>query len=126
MAKADRCLAGAAANLARGDTEDATGRAYYAMYNAAHAALMAAGIETAATPIKTHDGLIGQFGLHLVKTGQLDAQHGRALAQVQDVRITADYASTPPSTKETEWAIGLATAFLAAIRAAFPTIDAAP
>ena len=92
----------------------------YAMCNAAHATLMAAGFETEAAPVKTHDGLIEQFGRHLVQGGKLDAQHGRALAQVENIRHQADYASVAPSSDNARWSIDRATAFLAAIRAVFP------
>ncbi len=71
LRKADRTLAAARLLLSNGAVEDACNRAYYAMFAAAHAALRASGILLPAASTKTHRGLIGAFGLHLVQTGRL-------------------------------------------------------
>lgn len=62
MHKAQTALAGAQLLLGAGDTEGACNRACYAMFDAAHAALFALGVENPASPIKTHNRLIGQPG----------------------------------------------------------------
>ena len=66
LAKAERALDSARLLLEDGDIEGACNRAYYAMFDAAHAALLRhqAGINPAET--RTHAGLIGAFGKHLV------------------------------------------------------------
>lgn len=56
MRKARAALTGARLLLQAGDTDGAYSRAYYAMFDAAPAALFALGVEEASTPIKTHNG----------------------------------------------------------------------
>jgi uncharacterized protein (UPF0332 family) len=55
----------------------ACNRAYYAMYDAAHAALLA---ENRADykVTKTHSGLISAFALHIVSTNKISRELGRA------------------------------------------------
>lgn len=72
------------------DPDGAANRAYYAMYYAARAALLTVG-QVRRAEGKTHAGLISAFGEHLVKPGLIPAEHGRALAQVADLRLAADY-----------------------------------
>lgn len=60
--KARRALSGARLLLQAGDTEGSCNRAYYAMFDAAHAALICVGVESLDAPIKTHNGLIAAFG----------------------------------------------------------------
>ncbi len=69
--KATRALKAARLLLDTGDTDGACNRAYYAMFDAAHAALFALGVESLDTPVKTHNGLIALFGMHLVRGGHL-------------------------------------------------------
>ncbi len=73
MSKAERTLVAAPSLLRDGDTEGACNRAYYAMFNAAHAVLLTAAIEAPEGGYKTHNGLIGAFGRHLVSGGQVEA-----------------------------------------------------
>ena len=120
LAKAERCLASARALLGLADSEGAVNRAYYAMFDAAHAALWALGLESETTIIKSHDGLISRFGKHLVLSGRLDARYGRVLNQVEHVRQLADYVCQAPSFEDATWAVDEATTFVAAIRATLP------
>ena len=53
IAKAEAALSGARLLLQSGDADGACSRAYYAMFDAAHAALFALGIEQLTAPIKT-------------------------------------------------------------------------
>jgi uncharacterized protein (UPF0332 family) len=87
------------------------------MFYAAHAALWAVGRLKAGTVIKTHSGVTGAFGRELVKTGLIDAAHGRALSRVQNLRVVADYMADPPDEAEAREAVALAEAFLAAVQA---------
>jgi hypothetical protein len=66
MDKAEKALASASILFDAGDSDGATNRAYYAMFDAAVAALSWAGVGLAQDQHKTHGGLIGSFGLHLV------------------------------------------------------------
>lgn len=70
MEKASRALASARLLLDAGDTDGACNRAYYAMFDAARAALIVSGAPSDQAA-RTHSGLIAAFGLHLVKAGRL-------------------------------------------------------
>lgn len=70
----------------QGEYEDAVSRAYYAIYHAAHAALLAEGLRP-----QTHRGLANQFGLRLVETGKLPKKLAKYLRNVRDDREEGDY-----------------------------------
>jgi uncharacterized protein (UPF0332 family) len=116
MEKAERALDEARFLLGGDKTEGACSRAYYAMHDAAHAALFATGHETPDAIIKTHQRLIAAFGQKIVLGGQIDANLGRALNRVQDIRLLADYDASPPSLDDAEWCVEQAGAFVVAIR----------
>ncbi len=116
MQKAHRALAAARLLLANHDTEGACNRAYYAMFDAAHAALWATGVQELGVVIKTHGGLASVFAQGLVKTGMASGEHGRALGHVQKTRLLADYTADPPADSDAKEAIALAEAFVAAMR----------
>jgi uncharacterized protein (UPF0332 family) len=63
LAKAERACASARLLCGASDAEGACNRAYYAMFDAARAALLASG----AVAGKTHSGLMSAFSEHLVK-----------------------------------------------------------
>ena len=69
MGKATRAVASARLLLSDGDVDGACNRAYYAMFDAARAALLVLvpGIDPAL--VKSHGGLISMFSLHFVKPG---------------------------------------------------------
>jgi uncharacterized protein len=116
MRKAERALDEARLLLRDEKTEGACNRAYYAMHDAAHAALLATGHETPDAIIKTHYSLIAAFGKKLVLGGQIDAGFGRAFNKVQDMRQLADYSAEPPPLDDAQGAVEQADAFVAAIR----------
>lgn len=66
--------------------DDAVSRAYYAVFHAAQAILLTEGLSAT-----THQGVVNLFGLHLVKTGKLDARFGKSLANLKDDREDSDY-----------------------------------
>lgn len=116
FAKAERALASARLLLQDCDIEGACNRAYYAMFNAAHAALLEhrAGVNPAAT--RTHSGLIAAFGKHLVKTGIMGAELGKVLNQVERIRLVADYTGEAIDAGKAAWVVDRAAAFLEAMR----------
>ena len=116
LRKAEAALTGAQLLLKSGDTDGACSRAYYAMFDAAHAALFAAGEEDASAPIKTHNGLIAKFGQHLVLTGELPAKLGEALNAVQRFRQLADYTGEAVSAADASWAVLQAGEFVKALK----------
>jgi uncharacterized protein (UPF0332 family) len=117
MRKAKAALIGARLLLKSGDTDGACSRSYYAMFDAAHAALFATGIELGTAPIKTHNGLIAKFGQHLVLSGHLAVTHGEALNAVQRLRQMADYTGDAVAENDATWALGKAESFLNAVEA---------
>ncbi len=119
IGKAERALKAARLLLQAGDSEGACNRAYYAMFDAARAALLATGHLREGMNIKTHAGVISAFGQALVQTGRVDAAFGRAFNRLQDIRVRADYMSGTPSAEEAEWALTQAEAFVATMRERF-------
>ncbi len=75
------------------DADSACNRAYYAMREAARAALCFVGEEEAAFS-KTHSGLMTQFNLHLIKTGLLPADLSAQFSLASKRRMVADYEGT--------------------------------
>ena len=88
MAKARQAVASAKALLDLGDPDGATSRAYYAMFDAARAALIAHGVEIRTSK---HGTVIGEFSRRFVKNGPLPRAIGRALNDAQVLRTRADY-----------------------------------
>jgi uncharacterized protein (UPF0332 family) len=116
LRKADAALSAARLLLRAQDGDGACNRAYYAMFDAAHAALFALGAEGSTKPIKTHNGVIAKFGQEVVLTGRLPAAHAEDFNKVQRLRKVADYSGDPVSLSEAEWAIEQAEALIAAVR----------
>ncbi len=117
--KAEIALSGARVLLQAGDTDGACSRAYYAMFDAAHAALFALGVEELSAPIKTHNGLVGKFGQHIVMANHLAAEYGSDLNKVQNLRELADYSGDPVDADKAAWAVERAAAFVVAVKAKF-------
>ena len=121
LSKAERALSSARLLRQDGDAEGACNRAYYAMFDAAHAALLRhqAGVNPAET--RTHSGLIGAFGKHLVKTGRVQAALGRVLNQVERIRLLADYTGEDVEPDKVDWVIQQAVEVVDAIRRVSPS-----
>lgn len=114
MAKAQRCLSSAQALRELGDPDSACNRAYYAMFNAARAALFATG-ETELAMAKTHNGLVSAFGMHIAKSGKVAPELGRAFAQEGHRRLLSDYHGDGVSVDEADESISNAARFVAAV-----------
>lgn len=119
MAKARRAINPAKLLLADGDIEGACNRAYYAMFDASHAALLSSGANINPATIKTHNGLITAFGQHLVKPGLLSTELGKSLNQVERIRILSDYTGEEIPADKAQWAVEQAIAFVDAIDSSF-------
>jgi len=91
MAKATQAVASARVLLETNDVDGASNRAYYAMFDAAQAALLSAGVPAAEALGKTHRGVINAFSAHLVKDGPVSKELGRQLKRAEEVRWVADY-----------------------------------
>jgi uncharacterized protein (UPF0332 family) len=121
MAKARRALASAKLLLDSGDVDGACNRAYYAMFDAARAALLSIDAPVPAEVARTHSGLIAAFSLHLVKSGLIAVEHGRSLNKVEDLRLIADYKGDPVTVAHATWALEQASNFLFAIQTLLST-----
>jgi uncharacterized protein (UPF0332 family) len=115
MAKASRALASAKLLLDSGDVDGACNRAYYAMFDAARAALLKVNAPVPSEIARTHGGLITAFSLHVVKPGLIAVEHGRSLNKVEDLRLIADYKGDPVTLENAAWALAQAEKFLAAV-----------
>jgi uncharacterized protein (UPF0332 family) len=119
MAKARQAAASAKVLLDTGDADGACNRAYYAMFDAARASLLASGAPVEPEIAKTHSGLISAFSLHLVKTGRVPVELGKALNKVEDLRLVADYKGDPIENEDAEWAVRQAEVFVHAMQSKF-------
>jgi uncharacterized protein (UPF0332 family) len=86
MAKARRALDDAEFNLTAGRFEVAVGRAYYATFHSARAALLTLGVQP-----RSHRGVNERFNLDLVEPGRIEAEFLSILGRAQTDRETADY-----------------------------------
>jgi uncharacterized protein (UPF0332 family) len=114
MAKASRALEESRVLLQAGGYEGACNRAYYAMFDAAHAALLGSGVVEKSP--ETHSGLIAAFGLKLVRGGFVQQEFGRALRQVESLRGIADYGVEAIVADKARWAVGQAEDFVSMVR----------
>jgi uncharacterized protein (UPF0332 family) len=117
MAKAAQAAASARVLLDAGDADGACNRAYYAMFDAARAALMASGVPLPHQVARTHNGLITAFSQHFVKNGRVGMDRGRSLNKVEDLRLLADYRGDPLELADATWAVEQANLFVDEIRA---------
>lgn len=117
MAKAVQAAASAKVLLETGDADGACNRAYYAMFDAARAALLATGFEVG----KTHKGVLSAFSDRLVKNGPLPKEIGRLLKHAETFRYVADYECDPVELSDARSMVEQAETFVAAMQAAFVT-----
>ena len=119
MTKAQRALASAHTLLADGDNDGACNRAYYAMFDAARAALIASNAPVPPEVAKTHSGLISAFSLHLVKSERFPVELGRSFNKVEDLRLVADYKGDPIDTEQAQWAVEQSQQFVSRVVTSF-------
>ena len=122
MAKSHRALASAQKLLEDNDSDGACNRAYYAMFDAARAALIASKAPVPPEIAKTHSGLIAAFSLHLVKPQLFPVELGRSLNKAEDLRLVADYKGDSISAEEARWVVQQARAFVEAVAERFMTV----
>ncbi len=126
LQKAETGVKSAKVLLDLGDTDGACSRAYYAMYDAARAALAWAGIAPGRGEFKTHHGLTAAFSMHLVKSGLFPAEPGRALQRAQTVRQVADYEASPVPLTDAVDTVRAAESFVATAAALVATARQPP
>lgn len=116
MDKASRAAASARLLLDAGDVDGACNRAYYAMFDAARAALLWSDSQVPATVARTHSGLISAFSLHLVKPGRLPIELGKTLNRAAEIRMIADYTGDEVTTEKAQWVVDQAVLFITVVR----------
>jgi uncharacterized protein (UPF0332 family) len=93
--KATQALSDAELLLEHGSVEAAVNRGYYAVFQAARAALL-----TKDDRPKTHAGVIQRFGYHFVRTEQVSEKTSDILSTAQSMRGQADYEAFSHLTEE--------------------------
>lgn len=66
--------------------------------------------------MRSHNGLISAFSLHLVKTGQVPVEQGRALNKVEEMRLIADYRGDSVKPEQAARAVEQAESFVDMIK----------
>ena len=94
LEKARRYIDSAGLMRAAGDYDSAVSRLYYAMFYCAEALLLTKGQTRS-----SHRGVIGAFGQHLVKSGELPAEMHQWLLDGFRRRQVADYQPLPAMTE---------------------------
>ena len=113
LSKARESLTGAHSELLNGRLNNAANRAYYAVFQAAVAALIHAGI---GRPRWYHDDVQALFASELTRRRKLYGADMRdTIYDLYEVRITADYKQEAPSRRRVERAIREANAFVKAV-----------
>jgi uncharacterized protein (UPF0332 family) len=106
MRKSERALESARIDLRYGDADGA-----YAMFNAARASLLSAGVSEGDLP-RTHNGVIAAFGQHAVKTGRVDPALGRSFNEAEVLRLRADYTGLEIAPRTAEEIVSRAEVFV--------------
>ena len=89
LRRAEESLAAARKLVELGFHDDGCSRAYYAVFYAATAALLAEGAR-----FSKHAGVINGVHHQFVKTGRLSVELGRELNWLFDLRLVGDYGET--------------------------------
>ena len=112
LARAQQSLAAAQALASKAYYDFVASRAYYAAFYAATALLLSEELT-----FNKHSGVIASIHRKFVKTGRLDAQHGKNLNWLFELRGIGDYGGMVHVTKaDAEQAIRAASEFLQAIK----------
>jgi uncharacterized protein (UPF0332 family) len=122
IARARRSAASAKVLYDIDDMSGACNRAYYAMFDAARAALLAGKEPVKSEVIKTHSGLIAAFSLHLIKPGRIPTVYGKSLRQVDQIRLVADYSDEEPDRETAASSIEQANRFVRAVASYLATL----
>lgn len=125
MSKAERASASARLLLNIGDTDGACNRAYYAMFDAARAALIVNEPSLERNFGKTHSGLLNVFSSKLIITGLVPKELGRLLKRAEGVRMVADYKGDTVLMSDAQEIVQHAELFVTEMKTLFGTGDSA-
>lgn len=116
IAKAERACASAIALLKLGDVDGASNRAYYAMFDAARAAILSLALPEKTDIGKTHRGTLSAFSEHFVKTGLVSRELGVLLKHAETFRYVADYEGGSVDVRDAQEIVQQAQTFVVAVR----------
>ncbi len=111
LEKATQAAASAKLLLTAGDADGACNRAYYAMFDAACAILLANGYKLG----KTHKGVLNTFSSFLLKNESLSKELGRLLKRSEAIRYVADYEADKVELEDAREMVAEAETFIIAI-----------
>lgn len=126
LAKATQAVASARVLLELGDEDGACNRAYFAMFDAAQAALLMSGVPAPDALGKTHRGLINTFSAYLVKNGRVSKELGRQLKRAEEIRLVADYNGESVEQADAAELVRQAEVFVSEMQRLFFEDEAAP
>lgn len=112
MIKAVQAVNSANTLLCDGDSDGACNRAYYAMFDAARAALVQSGHHIG----KTHKGVLTLFSEQFVKPGFVSKEVGKSLKKAETFRYVADYDSASVDQGDAQELVTLAQDFVSLVR----------
>lgn len=115
LGKALHAVTAAKLLLSVNEFDGACNRAYYAMFNAAHAALLWSGAHTNPGETRKHNSLIAAFGKHLVLTGIFPPEMGKSLNKAESIRLIADYTGEDISPQQAQSIVGQAEHFVSVV-----------
>lgn len=115
LEKALHAVSAAKLLLSGNELDGACNRAYYAMFNAAHAALLWSGARTNPGETKKHSSLIAAFGKHLVLTGVFPHELGKSLNKAESIRLLADYTGEDIGLQQANSIVKEAESFVSAV-----------
>ncbi len=116
LEKADRAISSAAVLLREGDADGACNRSYYAMFNAARAALILIKAPAEVTEGKSHSGLHSAFNLYLVKPGHIPQALGAEFRRAERLRQISDYLGDPIESEKANLTLDHAKEFIQKIK----------
>ena len=108
LAKALQAARSAHVLLQAGDADGACNRAYYAMFDAARAVLLAGGYDVG----KTHKGVLNAFSDRFVRNGPMPRELGRLLKHAEAYRYVADYEGEPVALADAQVIVSQAETFV--------------
>lgn len=115
LEKALHAVTAAKLLLSVNEFDGACNRAYYAMFNAAHAALLWSGAHTNPGETRKHNSLIAAFGKHLVLTGVFPPDMGKSLNKAESIRLLADYTGEEIELQQAQSMVERAENFVSAV-----------
>lgn len=102
-------------SLSINETDNACNRAYYAMFNVAHAALLWSVAHINLSETRKHNSLISAFGKHLLLTGVLPQEMGKSLNKAESARTLADKTGEEIGTQQARSIVEQAERFVSAV-----------